>query len=50
MHPYLLSRVSKTALMPLLCGMLVYSDLTSMVEMIVLGGNGVAMLKMVCKK
>ena len=50
MRPCLVSNDSRTALIPSLCGMLVYSDLTSMVAVIVLGGNGVSKLKMVCKK
>ena len=50
MHPCLLLNASRTALIPSACGMLVYNNLTSMVAMIVLGGNGVSRLKMVCKK
>ena len=37
-------------LIPSVCGMLVYNDLTSIVATMVLGGNGVSRSKMVCKK
>ena len=50
MHPCLLSDASRAVLIPSACGMLVHNDLTSMVAMMVLGGNGVSRLKMVCKK
>ena len=40
----------RVALMPSLCGMLVYSDLTSIVAKRVLGGSGVGIAKMVRKK
>ncbi len=50
MHPCVLSNASRIALIPSLCGMLVYNDLTSMVAIMVLGGCGVWILKMVCKK
>ena len=50
MRPCLFSSASRTALIPSVCGMLVYNDLTSMVAMMVSGGNGVSRLKMVCRK
>ena len=49
MHPCL-SNASRTALIPSACRMLLYNDLTSMVAMMMLGGNGVPRLKMVFKK
>ena len=50
MRPCMVSNASRTALISSSCGILVYNDLTSMVARIVLGGNGVSRLKMVCKK
>lgn len=50
MRPCLLSSASRVARIPSLCGMLVYRDFTSIVAKIVLGGNGVGILNMVCKK
>ena len=50
MRPCVVSNASRMALIPSLCGMLVYNDLTSMVAIMVLGGSGVWILKMVCKK
>ena len=49
-RPCLESNALRVAFIPSRCGMFVYSDLTSIVAMIVLGGKGVSMLKMVCKK
>ena len=50
MRPCVVINASRIALIPSLCGMLVYNDLTSMVAIMVLGGSGVWILKMVCKK
>ena len=50
MHPCVVSNASRIALIPSLCGMLVYNDLTSIVAMIVLGGGGVWMVKIFCEK
>ena len=50
MRPCVVSNASRIALIPSLCGMLVYNDLTSMVAIMVLGGSGVWMVKMVCKE
>ncbi len=50
MHPCFVSNASRIALIPSLCGMLVYNDLTSIVVMMVLGGSGVWMVKIFCEK
>ncbi len=48
-HPCVVSNASRIALIPSLCGMLVYNDLTSMVVMMVLGGSGLWMVKIFCR-
>jgi hypothetical protein len=50
MHPFLVSSASSVARIASSCGMLVYSDWTLIVARMVLGGNGVVMLNMVCRK